>query len=114
MLQQQRQMLDQLQRIDSASDVTKMREVLSQAREVQDTGQGHEGIRREVQRVRELEQAKSRDANEVDGRLEEDMSWVKGPPNVRFTENESIDVTAERRNSNIHESVGKPMATEIT
>ena len=40
---------------------------------------------------------------------------LKGPTNnVRFTDNESIDVTGEQRNSLLHESVGQPIATEMT
>ena len=106
-------MLDQLKRIDSASDVTKMREVLSQAVEVKDADEEREGLQREVQRVSELEQAKARLATEVELNPEADPLSTKGPLNVRFTENESIDVPAEQRNSNIHESVG-PLATEMT
>lgn len=55
MLHQQRQVLDQLKRIDSASDVTRMREVLSQARDATEGGAERERLEEEVQRVRALE-----------------------------------------------------------
>ena len=114
--------------MDAVSDVTKMREVLSNAKEstggkLDSTTNDASGMKKDkLERVKEgAERNDSEMAESV--RFAQQMKEMKTSNinnkmstrgNVRFTENESIDVTAERRNSMIEESVGQPIATEMT
>ena len=104
-----------------------MREVLSQAGYGQHDGEDKALIDHEVARVKGLADHKAlRSSNEqivspISPSANPLSTKAKGvSPNVRFTENESIDVTADQRNSMQQESVDNrantnaPLQTEIT